>query len=168
MPTEMDYSRLASYIDCEGCMIIRVQKARKKKWAGSHYAYLNVCNTDRRMVDWCYNTFGGAITVYKSEHRPIYTWHTRGDVAALLRKCLPYFVIKAEQALVMLALRRTFDGTKKTLTPERMQQRETCRLFLSELKNKKRGYFTWEFPKEIEELFYWRPDEIPDVRNVAA
>ena len=64
-PTEMDYARLAAYIDGEGC--ISTGASRAKNWKReSVYVNLSVHNTDCRLIDWCAERWGGR--VYTTVH----------------------------------------------------------------------------------------------------
>ena len=66
-PTEMDYARLAAYIDGEGCITICVAHGNShgRPWPNeSLYLNVSVHNTDPRLIDWCAERWGGR--VYKT------------------------------------------------------------------------------------------------------
>lgn len=105
-PSELDWARLAAYIDGEGCISIGI--ARSPKWKRRHlFLRLSVHNTDPRLISWCRDTFEGKI--YCTKHRNP-NWSTAWSwiiscrkVEEILKGCLPFFIIKREQAETALA-----------------------------------------------------------------
>jgi len=138
MPNEIQWSQLAAFIDGEGTIVII--KARL------HYTQLviRVANTDPRLPMWCKKLFGGKVYACdnnrKNNRRRFYTWAIQAQKAEdILRGCLPFFLLKKEQAEVALAYRETFRHKKgktneQDLTPERMEVRQRYREELSRLK----------------------------------
>ena len=116
-PSHIDWVRLAAYIDGEGHIGIYLNKNRKSKNGRDirlEYLSITVVNTDPRLVEWCYNTFGGKILsiprkeVNRKKHKPCYEWKVVAKFAAeILTGCLPYFLVKTEQAEIGLAFQRT-------------------------------------------------------------
>jgi hypothetical protein len=111
MPTEIDYARLAMAIDGEGAIYIKPVYAKSGMYS---QLCVSVSNCDPRLIMWCKDTFGfGA--VHRNKHRSrgqqhdAYSWRVYSATAELiLTQCLPYFIIKREQAEVALAYRKTF------------------------------------------------------------
>lgn len=138
-PSEMDYARLAAYIDGEGC--ISVGASRKKTWKNeSVYVNLSVHNTDARLIDWCAERWGGR--VYKtvqtnSKWTDSFGWRVSCQQARqILECCLPYF-IKREQAEIAIALQKTQRRWGRNGAPLEVHAlRQQMRNKLSELKGK--------------------------------
>lgn len=110
VPIALDYARLAAYIDGEGCISVSV--SRKKEWKhDSVSATLSVHNTDPRLIQWCLERWGGR--VYKTEQNnkrwsDSYGWRvTCQQAREILEACLPFFIIKREQAEIAIALQKT-------------------------------------------------------------
>lgn len=110
--SELDWARLAAFIDGEGSIMI----LERKRAAGSHpYLRVNMCNTDPRLIVWLKNTFGGSVTKDKRsgnvKHRVAYRWHISSNQAAwILESCYPYLILKREQADKALAFQSTLKG----------------------------------------------------------
>jgi hypothetical protein len=107
MPTDTDFARLAAYIDGEGSININ-------KFGNYDCVRLDVFNTDPRLIVWLKRTFGGGATYreFPNEHQrfPKYSWYIGAQKCCdLLEKCMPYFVIKREEAELVIA----FQATKK-------------------------------------------------------
>lgn len=108
--TPIDWARLAAYIDGEGHIALNENKMGN----GKHYAYLRVIvtNTDPRLIVWCQRLFGGG--VLRGKQQPNAKWKrcfkwtaTCRHAEAVLRGCLPYFVLKRDQAELGLAFQET-------------------------------------------------------------
>lgn len=145
----VDWARLAAFIDGEGSICI---KAIKNAYGGArHQPVIQITNTDESLPLWLSDTFKvGHIQLRKrvGKWSPSYDWFVRGRTAtALLKGCLPYFVIKRDQADVIMR----FDslgyyrcgsgraGRGERLVPELVQQRDALKMELHGLK--KRGRF---------------------------
>lgn len=109
---KQEFVRLAAFIDGEGCITISGSPARNKKaLSRNHCMVITVTNTNPLLFQWLIPIFGGSVTLansnYKKKHTlPCWRWllneHQSEEV---LRKCLPYFILKAEQAKLALAFR---------------------------------------------------------------
>lgn len=131
MPTEMDWARLAAFIDGEGCISLarRRDKYRNKPThSGNTHCIVSVqvTNTDPRLMQWCLDTFGGCVrngqkpTPNRRQH---YVWYPRNnEIGATLRGCLPFFIIKREQADIALAFRSLVE--RKSHRGQRIEQPE--------------------------------------------
>ena len=92
---------MATFIDAEGSIII------SNRGDGSYSIRVQVSNTDIRLMNWLKMRFGGSFSSVRASNarcKPSYLWGTNCRKAAhLLRGCLPYFILKREQADVALA-----------------------------------------------------------------
>jgi hypothetical protein len=109
-PTQIDWARLAAFIDGEGC--IRIASAKAKNWKREHlYIDVRIANTDPRLAQWLSSLFGGKIYTSprkKSTWAACFWWAIScKKAAALLTECLPYLILKREQAETALALQST-------------------------------------------------------------
>ena len=111
------YCRLAAFIDGEGS--IGVHKTRTKhtlamlRRASPKYQ-MSVCviNTNQILIKWLKDNFGGSITTRKKakeNHKTAYRWVV-GDQRAvvILRKVLPFLVIKTPQAKLAIEFTEGF------------------------------------------------------------
>ena len=110
--SQTDWARLAAYIDGEGSISIEFQLHKQTGRSQSHL-FLTVTNTDPRLVIWCKHNFGGCLTNPDRRNRrgchPLFHWKQwSGGAAEILRRCMPYLLIKQEQAQVALRFRATF------------------------------------------------------------
>ena len=157
MPSEIDWARLAAYIDGEGSIFIRQrpQSAKDKARGASrgHYLVLCVVNCDPRLITWCKETFGGGCAYqskpdspavgakYQRPRRAQFQWIIGQQKAAhIIDKCMPYFILKREQAEVALAFQKTVSHRGNTrwkggVSPELYEHREELRLELQRLKH---------------------------------
>lgn len=140
---------LAAYIDGEGSIVIDRQpfhrKERKEHWSPHYVTHLAVTNTDPRLLVWCKSVFGGFITnmrlarVRPTSKRALYQWHVHsGDARWVLENCLPYFIIKRQQAEISLAMFETFPKVKygkKGVPKEIIETRDRFCVELKRLKN---------------------------------
>lgn len=140
-PSEIDWARLAAFIDGEGCIYISTPNRKSGKGT---CLYVGVTNTDPRLVSWLGNTFGGV--VYGNPHKKntnvkwslAYKWVIASRQAVpILERCMPYFVIKKEQAEIGLAhqsLVRCKREKDHTVSKENVEKRLELRDRLSLLK----------------------------------
>jgi len=144
-PTQIDWARLAAFIDGEGTIVIKSYKVKYTQ------LFIRIANTDPRLPIWCKDVFGGQLyasdsNAIRKNGRRVYTWVLQSKKAELiLRGCLPYFLLKKEQAEIALVYRKTFDHVKG-LTPLQDLTNETSLLrrhYQGELKRLKR-----ELPEE--------------------
>jgi len=136
-PTQIDWARLAAYIDGEGC--IRIREKSYKLVAGSGKfteLRLTVSNCDPRLMAWLKDKFAGFVIVQSGKHRKAaryYNWEATGRHAEwVLENCPDFFVIKRDQAEVGLAHQALIDysrrGTSRGTIPERMVLRSKLSL----------------------------------------
>lgn len=140
--SQVDWARLAAYIDSEGCIRIVRGKARQTHRAStSHGAWhgliLHVTNVDLRLLQWCKQNFGGVIFAQiRKSKRQVFDWRAYNkNVGEILRGCMPYFIVKREQAEIGLAFLATVTGTTKKLPAEVVQLREQMYQQMKDLKH---------------------------------
>lgn len=144
-PKIEDWARLAAFIDGEGCIEIfrQVNTHRKPKLHASHRLRIVVTNTDPRLPKWLQQRFGGKACPLKDRRsrRPCFQWKTFGEEAeVILRGCLPFFVIKREQAEIGIALRETYtkkDSLRGRLPEGVVEIRENYREQLKQIRRPK-------------------------------
>ena len=160
-PSEIDWARLAAFIDGEGCIGIRKRTWQKPDRVGkSSPAYVVtvvICNTDPRLITWLKDTFQIG-TVFcrdfknpgessKYNHpRPCYVWESQARAGQwLLEGCLPFFVMKKDQAQICLEMRATYSdhrgGSKHHLSLAVLSSREELK---QKLHNEKQRTITME------------------------
>ena len=103
-PTQLDWARLAAYIDGEGSVMIN----------GRHLRVV-VSNTDPRLHVWLRHTFGGSIMAQRRYLNPRHSTAMKWDVSCrkaawVLENCLPFLIIKKQQAEIGLAYQSRLKG----------------------------------------------------------
>lgn len=120
--SEVNWGRLAAYMDGEGCICVSNQYNRRRKVVSRSYnIYLAVGNTDVRLCQWLETHFGGSTTTVQPRCRGYkiqklaFTWRLSGlAIDRVLQGMLPYLVIKQEQAEIAIAFRDTFKDRRRT------------------------------------------------------
>jgi hypothetical protein len=140
------WARLAAYIDGEGHIEIRSVNGGMS--AGS--MMLSIGNTDLRLSVWLEETFGGVVRLKKTSgaRKRFWEWRVWGrDSALLLERCLPYFIMKRDQAeiaisyskLILPEYRRDVSIASKPflpqMTPQLRQDRAKLMVELRESRN---------------------------------
>jgi hypothetical protein len=117
-PTIIDWAQLASFIDGEGSILINTQRwgidSGKRRTIGL-YLRVMVANTDIRLMEWLKLRFGGTFKDANTEKyyegknwKRAYHWGASSYRGAwLLHNCLPYFVMKREQAEIGIQLQES-------------------------------------------------------------
>jgi len=112
--SELDLARLAAYIDGEGTISLDGSERTRRC---SDRLKITIVNTDLRLLVWCKDKFGGYIRISNKatkKRRALYLWGIQDASAGeLLEKCLPFFVIKREQAELGIAFRKTFSPSNR-------------------------------------------------------
>lgn len=131
--SEMDLAYAAGFLDGEGCFSI----SKSNHWKAS----VSCSNTDREIVAWFHENFGGHFyknpTKRRANHRPVYQWKVvSNNAAAVCSLIAPYLRQKTEQALLIIALQQTmnFQGARKGLPAEIIEQRNWFSDHCQELK----------------------------------
>ena len=138
--SDMDFARLAAYIDGEGSLQIN-QNVKLVGRMKNKSQNLNVIisNTNVPFIEWLKSTFGGSVYFVKYEKckhlgkKQVMRWQVNDRKAELiLSRCLEYMIIKKPQAEVGLAfmkLKRQKGAAagKSPLSPEEISQRDFMR-----------------------------------------
>jgi hypothetical protein len=138
----IDWARLAAFIDGEGTVFIQRTAVKTGTKCPQFVLTLVVANTDLRLMEWLSRTFTG--TVYFSQslsqrtkcNKICHSWRVFDERAAvLLEHCLPYFIIKREQAEVGLSYRelRRMGSKGRRLVTGDIEAREVLYQKLKEL-----------------------------------
>jgi hypothetical protein len=118
---EVDWARLAAFIDGEGHIRV-VSKVVKARGYRQDYVEVIVGNTDPRLSVWLKDLFGGSIpkpSASTSRCKVMYRWTIACAAAArVLQGCLPYFIIKRDQAEIALAFHSTLKRRGVKGTPD--------------------------------------------------
>jgi hypothetical protein len=145
-PTALNWAQMAAYIDGEGSILINTQ--RPKKVSTGFYLRVTVANTDVRLMVWLKDIFGGTFKDANTDRyyvgknwKRAYHWGTSSTRAAwILHNCLPYFVLKVEQAQIGLSLQESLSGHNfrgaNSVTPEVREERQQLKQRLLVLKAK--------------------------------
>lgn len=123
---QIDWARLSAYIDGEGCIGISAQVHKPPFEGRGRYDYIKitVANTDPRLSVWLLRNFGG----HTSQRLPDAKWNRwktctnwiigSANAAEILQRCLPYFIIKREQAELAIAFQATMCRSGLRGTPQ--------------------------------------------------
>ena len=107
MTEEIDYARLAAYIDGEGAVQISKKKKDKTHPRESFSLKIRIGITDKRLINWLETEFGGNVnetTTRNDKWKTVFIWDVFGkDVYKLLVRIRKYLIIKGEQADVGMA-----------------------------------------------------------------
>lgn len=107
-----DLARLAAFIDGEGC--IGVYKRAVTSRGTLYRLQVQIANTDPKLMVWLKHTFGGRVKPGKFRGNKLnrkYDWIVQGPLAAyLLYECIPYFVLKGDQALLAISFQPSRRG----------------------------------------------------------
>jgi len=99
---------------------------------------ITIGNTDFRLSTWLMRTFGGGVGQCKSTVRKkkYWYWHLSGQLAAdALKGCLPYFIMKRDQAEIAIEFQDLMEFQRQ----ERLARRKKRSVpFLTEEMSKER------------------------------
>ena len=97
---EWKLAYLAGIIDGEGTIVIAKQKIREGRKNHLYSLRMQVGNSEKRLIDWLQENFGGSIHIMRERHeRKFYQWTVGSkDTYKLLKEMKYYLVIKEEQA----------------------------------------------------------------------
>lgn len=128
--TSEQLAYLAGIIDGEGCFYFGQVKQGRYGNGTQWHCKIAITSTDKRLTDWLNNLFGGCkeqryrYTSKKTYVRPIYRWDATGELMDyLLSVILPYLVIKREQCLTMIEIRKTYANIGSKRLPDHIVQR---------------------------------------------
>lgn len=109
-PTDMDWARMAAYIDGEGAISLSPRRTNTG-FSQTFCGKVIVTNTDIRLAEWCKATFGmkyfGHGRAWAGERSAKWKpcWFAQASsfkAAWILHNCLPWFLLKREQAEVVI------------------------------------------------------------------
>ena len=132
---------MAGIIDGEGSIYIGNFSSNPKTGSKYYQTNIEVTNTDKQLMDWIVNTFGGRLNTYtakqlpKNSRRTVYRWIATGErVTHLCEVLKPYIIAKRRQLEIMIEMRATYksvNGARKgtqgllRLDPELLQTRQS-------------------------------------------
>lgn len=113
--TIAEIAYLAGIIDGEGSIYIGNFSSNPITGNPYYQTNIQVTNTDKPLIDWLYQTFGGLISkrthrqMPKNSTKQAWVWTASGDrVTHLCEIILPYLICKKRQAEIMLKMRATY------------------------------------------------------------
>ncbi len=137
MWTEAQLAYLAGIIDGEGSVYIQ-RSMDKGTW--TYWPRFQVTNTNRKLMEWIHETFGGLIyDKPRKQHNPTWKmqieWYTKiSSMDILIPLILPYLINKKPHVEIMMEFRKTFiKKANKKLSPEVQTFREECMLKIRHL-----------------------------------
>lgn len=153
-PSSHDWARLAAFIDGEGSINFSVRKPSAGQYNDTLMGRIQVTNTDVRLIKWCAETFG--MNMADKPHSPgrrkgnehkwkpcMFATATSFRACWILHNCLPWFILKRDQALIILDHQSTTvvglweRGVGKKTPQDILEYRSSLRRKLAELN--KRG-----------------------------
>jgi len=117
-PTVYDWTRMAAFLDGEGHLNLNPIPLKAGRGRRIQVRII-IGNTSPALTTWLKETFGGNIVLRDmSKHNPNarlqYIWScTSGRAAWVLTNCLPWFIIKAAQAKILIAMQTEIDKTRQ-------------------------------------------------------
>ncbi len=153
--SETTAAYMAGILDGEGCLSIGNFSGNRKNGDRHFQTNISISSTDKCLIDWLYDTFGG----YRGEYTPkqmsrngrkqVYRWQCSSD--RLLHICeitLPYLIIKKRQAEILIEMRKTFCNSQnqkgkfhaQRIPKEILNLRQKLFLELRELHNRTFSY----------------------------
>lgn len=127
-------SYLAGIIDGEGTVTIHT----------SGTPYLTVTNTNKKLIDWIKNNFGGRTTMVKPQPNQkliIVKWYMYGKEAIeILKYVFPWLIVKRENALILI-------DWELLKFPPRRGTKINCRNSISDIERKRRETLIVEIRK---------------------
>jgi hypothetical protein len=137
--SEVDWARLASFIDGEGTIYINKSARRKATFSPRYFLSVSITNSSPLLMDWLKRIFFGTVYLVKNSSpltkKVMMRWQLNERQAqTVLEKCLPYFVVKREQAEIGLAFMRlrSENWSRKKVSDEVLAVRESYRLQIHE------------------------------------
>lgn len=124
---ETTWAYLAGIVDGEGCITItRLSPNEKQHTKNYRFQFtLVIVNTSPALITWLHDNFGGRVVrkkVDRTRHKQTWAWVLKESAAIpLLKRLLPYMVIKRRQAEAVIELKRDwvyFRGHRMISTEE--------------------------------------------------
>ena len=136
-PTVYDWCRMAAFLDGEGCLNINTCSPSKLRYI----VKITLVNTNYALSAWALETFGGNVT-YRDHNNPkwkvVSVWScTAARAAWIMHNCLPWFILKRAQAVLLMELQENIDGTRqgrgRRVEPGALEKRAVIRKHISVL-----------------------------------
>jgi hypothetical protein len=128
---------LAGIIDGEGSIQIELQGKNQKCRKIDYFSVrLLVINTDKPLIDWICNNFGGRITARKliENRRQCYKWNISSFKAAeILKECLPFMIVKKRHAEVIIEFMESKPKDIHRVSPEVQEHRKHLYFLLKKI-----------------------------------
>ncbi|MBA7577582.1 hypothetical protein ES708_19435 [subsurface metagenome] len=130
---------MAGLFDGEGCIHITKTKAGKYNHRSDyHQLQVNLVNTNKKVLDWIKNRFGGSVRRHDIKSRSkAWTWYIYTIKAKdFLKMIYPYLVIKEKQAKIAIEFRenrKNIQWQNKEFQLKEIARREKCRQEISKL-----------------------------------
>jgi hypothetical protein len=125
---KVDLAYLAGLIDGEGCITLgRTVRAGQRRGESRTYDSLTIVNTNRDVLLWVQEVFGGRIHAnIKREQgwKTAFSWYATNP-ASVLKAILPYLKIKKRQAEIFLEFCATKRRYGKSRIPIDVEDRRT-------------------------------------------
>ena len=132
----------AGLVDGDGSIVIGCSK--RKGQSDNHWLQVGIANTNKELIDWLQETFGGHVSLNTSDariqsgRRPCYHWRLMGKEASDFLKLLrPYLRIKVDQATTAIEFQEYASSTHLSITKvgksEVVARREQYRVALRKL-----------------------------------
>lgn len=129
------YAYLAAMIDGEGSISIIRSKDRGKGFFRYRLG-LYVTNISRPLMDWFVTHFSGNVfNSIRPSGKNVMTWKAKDvSVELILRRCLPFMIVKREQAMLALTFRPDASlFTKAATAPAELARRDALWMQMSKL-----------------------------------
>lgn len=111
-PTVYDWCRMAAFIDGEGNLQVNPYKKTRRT-----IVRIVIANTNPSLPAWLMDTFGGNTVIKIHDNpkwKPAYIWScTAARAAWIMTNCMPWFVMKSEQAKLLIRLQENIDKTRQ-------------------------------------------------------
>lgn len=135
--TETDKAYLAGLIDGEGCVGVYVSEKR------SYRPRLSITNTNKEVLDWVAETFGGYVTTRSNGNgcKTVHRWNAHGATlpAQICAAVLPYLKIKSDQARLILSFPAHVQCNQWTVEKTEKLRAEKHALYLKTKELNRRG-----------------------------
>src|SRR5258708_36540022 len=134
-PNAETLAYVAGLFDGEGSIVIGCSLKKADRRNPAYWLQVGITNTDRELIDWLHNTFGGHISdnshgPSRKEQRPCWAWRIMSKEAkGFLIRILPYLRTKKQQALIAIEFQEhmTACASTKALTTQLVAVREAYR-----------------------------------------
>ena len=108
---EIDWARLAAFVDGEGSITIGKQKDQRRTGGYRYYITVSVYNTNEKLIDWVVCTFNmskwGRHDGDPKHKKSFKAYATRYEAEEILHSIKPWLIIKEELADTALELQST-------------------------------------------------------------